>query len=63
MTDITDEQFDSEVAALERKLEEGVTAINEELQTLHTQLNADLAAADQALNEFAKETEKGESEE
>lgn len=58
MNDLTDEQFNQEVAALEKELTEGVAALDQELQTLHSQLNLDLAAADTALQEFAAEVEK-----
>lgn len=62
MADLTDEQFNAEVAALEKELSEGVASIDAELSTLHSQLNADLGAADAALKEFAAEVEKEEEE-
>lgn len=59
MSDLTDEQFENEVAALEQELAAGSAAIAKSIESLRAELNADFAATDAALVDFYDEVANG----
>lgn len=62
MTDMTDEQFNAEVAALEKELAESSAVISKKISDLQADLNNDFAEADKTLEEYRLEIEKGTDE-
>lgn len=62
ITDMTDEQFEKQVSALEQELFEGMHKFNQEISAIKSALNEDFAAADVALREFGEEVASGSDE-
>lgn len=63
MTEITDQEFDQKVAALEKEISGESAAIAHKISNIQGELNKDFAEADKALEDFRKEVESGTDEE
>ena len=55
MTDMSEQEFDAQVTALEQELRDGSSEYKQKIDSIRTDLNSDFASADQALHDFAGE--------
>lgn len=58
--DLDDKEFEAEVGAIAKELEAASYTFRTDLERLSNELDAELVAADTALNEFVTEIEKGD---